>query len=92
MNMNLSLKKTALGVLAALTLAMSLATPASAQCRGCWIGPGIAAGLIGGALVGSAVANSNRGYYEGGDCWVERRPVYDEYGNPIGRRRVRVCR
>ena len=28
----------------------------------------------------------------GGDCWLERRPIFDEYGNRVGRRRVRVCR
>ncbi len=23
--------------------------------------------------------------------WIERRPVYDSWGNYIGRRRIRVC-
>jgi hypothetical protein len=90
--MTISLKKAALGAMAVLTLGVSLATPASAQWRGGgWVAPGIAAGVIGGMALGAAAANRD-GYYEGAECWFERRPVYDEYGNPIGRRRVRVCR
>ncbi len=91
--MTLSLKKAALGALAAATLVTGLSTSASAYCPGCWVGPGIAAGVVGGAMLGAAAANANRDpYYGGGECWMERRPVYDEYGNMIGRRRVRVCR
>ena len=53
------------------TLAVSAAaTPAQAQ-RG--VGVGIAAGLLGGALVGGAIASQN-GYYYG--------PGYGYYGGP----------
>jgi len=45
--------------------------------------------------VGAAAANAANGPYYGPGpgpaCWVEVRPVYDAYGNFIGRRRVRVC-
>lgn len=60
--------------------------------------PGAAAalGALGGVAVGAAIANSARppAYYEApppAECWLERRPVYDSWGNYLGRRRVRVC-
>ncbi len=94
--MNVSWKKVTVGALAALTLGLSLATPASAQYyRGGGWGPGpaVAAGVIGGMALGAAAAGAANGPYYGPGpaCWVERRPVYDEYGNFIGRRRMRVC-
>ena len=46
-------------------------------------GFGFGAGLLGAAIIGSAIAASNRNY---GCGWVRR---YDEYGNYMGR--VRVC-
>ncbi|MCW6512429.1 hypothetical protein M8523_31425 [Hyphomicrobiales bacterium BP6-180914] len=45
----------------------------------------IAAGVIGG-LAGSGAANAY-----GSGCHFERRPVLNEDGDVIGRRRVRVC-
>lgn len=91
--MKFSIRKSLLGGLAAAALVTAAATPASAYCPGCWVGPGIAAGVIGGMALGAAAAANGPGpYYEGpGECWMERRPIYDEYGNFIGRRRVRVC-
>jgi hypothetical protein len=94
--MNCSWKKTAIGALAALSVSFALtSTPASAN--DAWIVPGVATGVLGGLALGSAAANANREpYYAPGpdydDCWIERRPVYDEDGDFIGRRRVRVCR
>jgi hypothetical protein len=47
--------------------------------------------------VGAAAAGAANGPYYGpgpgygGECWMERRPIVDEYGVVIGRRRVRVC-
>ena len=56
--MTVSFKKTALGAIAALTLGLSVATPASAQYYrgGGWGGPGpaVAAGVLGGLAVGAA--------------------------------------
>jgi len=54
------MKKTILSILAALTVAVTLAssaTDASAQ-RGGWVGPAIVGGFIAGAIVGNAVANT----------------------------------
>jgi hypothetical protein len=44
-------------------------------------------------MLGAAAAGPGPGYVEDApDCWMERRPVYDDDGNFVGRRRVRVCR
>ncbi|MCW2284361.1 hypothetical protein M2323_002090 [Rhodoblastus acidophilus] len=92
--MTLSIKKTALATLAVATLVTSLSAPASAN-DGAAVGAGIAAGILGGAMIGAAAANAAPPapvYYDAPECWMERRPMYDEFGNYIGRRRVRVCR
>ncbi len=59
-------------------------------------GPAVAAGVIGGLALGAAAASAAQapGYYGPapvGECWIERRPIVDEYGVVVGRRRVRVC-
>jgi hypothetical protein len=73
---------------AALALAGALAlsvTSASAQWRGHrghhhW-GPGVAAGVMAGALIGSAVAA--RPYYGGGYYYAEPSPSYGYYEAPV---------
>jgi hypothetical protein len=76
--------------LVAVTAAGAMAsTTQQAQAKGPGIGFGIAAGLAGAAIVGSAVAASNGyyGYDYGYRCgWVRQ---YDVYGNYMGR--VRTC-
>jgi len=73
--------------LAALAVTGSMAsTTTSAEARG--LGWGIGAGLVGAAIVGSAIA-ANDGTYYGGyrRCgWVRQ---FDAYGNYMGR--VRTC-
>jgi hypothetical protein len=64
----IAMKKTLMALLAVATLAVSTASPALAW-RGGW-GPGLAAGLIGGAIIGGAIASSP--YYYG--------PGYGYYG------------
>jgi hypothetical protein len=64
-------------------------TTTQAEAKGFGLGWGIGAGLLGAAVVGSAIAASNDGYYYDGDrrCgWVRQ---FDAYGNYIGR--VRSC-
>jgi hypothetical protein len=56
------MKKTLMALVAIATLAVSTATPAHAWWRGGW-GPGIGLGLLGGAIVGGAIANSYYGPY-----------------------------
>jgi hypothetical protein len=98
--MSIPVKKIVIGAVAALSLSSAFSTPASAWCNGWGCGGGnagaaAAAGLIGGLALGAAAANANQpGYYAApayGGCWIERRPVYDQWGNFIGRRRIRVC-
>jgi hypothetical protein len=56
------------------------------------IGPAGAAaigiGVLGAAAIAAGAAQSQPVYRE---CWTERRPVSDQWGNFVGYRRVRVC-
>jgi hypothetical protein len=102
-----AMKKLMIAVAAAATLGVSsLAASVPAQAQH-WhgAGPGVAAGLIGGAIVGSAIANSGGyygpgyGYYGGpayvagpgyyGGCYWQRQRFWDGYGWRF--RRVRTC-
>ena len=68
------MKKSLMALAAVATLVVSTASPALAW-RGGW-GPGIALGLLGGAIVGGAIASSpyyGPGYYG---------PGYGYYGGP----------
>jgi hypothetical protein len=101
--MTISLKQTAIAAVAALSLGSAFSTPAAAWCNGWGCGGGwgpapgaVAAGVIGGMALGAAAASAANAPYAApapayGGCWLERRPVYDAYGNYIGRRRVQVC-
>jgi hypothetical protein len=66
----IAMKKTLMALVAVATLAVSTASPALAWRGGWGWGPGLAAGLIGGAIVGGAIASSP--YYYG--------PGYGYYG------------
>lgn|SRR5215470_10737257 len=75
------MKKTILAVAAAATLAvgtLGTPTPADAGCRGCAVGAGILGGLAAGAIIGSAVANSQPRYYAPAPGYV----AYNGYGAP----------
>jgi hypothetical protein len=78
--------------LSALTLAASLAVPASSAQAGHHGRWGIGAAIVGGAIVGGAIASEAAygGYYADGyrRCRWERQ--YDSYGFYVGT--VRVCR
>ncbi len=91
------MKKTMTALVAAATIAGTLAmsaTDASAQRRGWGWGPGLAAGIIGGAIItGAILASRPRGYvvYEGygqpvygRGCYWASQPVYDRWGNVVG--------
>jgi hypothetical protein len=62
--------------------------------KGAAIAGGIIAGVFGGAILGSS-ANANAGYVEVapsyGSCWLVKRPVYNQWGDCMGYRRIRVC-
>jgi hypothetical protein len=82
--------KTRIAALALATLAVTgtiASMTSNAEAKG--FGWGIGAGLVGAAVVGSAIAASNGGYYYDGypRCfWVRQ---FDAYGNYLGR--VRAC-
>jgi hypothetical protein len=83
------MSKIAAVTLVALTAVGTIASSTqSAQAKGPGVGFGIAAGLAGAAIVGTAVA-ANNGYYGYGfrHCGWTRQ--YDIYGNYVGR--VRTC-
>jgi hypothetical protein len=98
------MKKTLATLLAAATIAGSLAataTNASAQRNG--FGPGLALGILGGAVIaGAIIASRPRGYvvYEGyaqpvqgPGCYWASQPVYDRWGRVVGYtgQPVQVC-
>src|SRR5438132_14360485 len=90
----MNLKSNIAAGLAVVTLAASLTVPTSAA-HAHKYGWGIAAGVVGGAIVAGAIANSYAepvygGYYDGGyrRCRWERQ--CDSYGFYVGN--ARVCR
>ncbi len=97
------LKRTATAAFAALALAATVAaTPAQAgNGRNAAFAAGAVGGLALGALaVGAMTApayGAPRAYYAEPApryrraCWTERQPVYDNWGDYAGTRRVRVC-
>ena len=77
--------------LAALAVTGSIAsTTQQAEAKGLGLGLGIAGAVVGAAVVGSAIAASETGYYYNDGyrrCgWVRQ---FDAYGNYVGR--VRTC-
>ena len=96
------MKKSMLALVAVTTLAVSMASPAYAW-RGGW-GPGVAAGLLGGAIIGGAIASNpypyGYGYAPGyygpgyaggpyGPCFWQQQRFWDGYAWQF--RNVRVC-
>ena len=91
------MKKTMTALLAVAALAGSLSVTPAYAWRGGW-GPGVAAGLIGGAIVGGAIAASRPypyyygpGYVDGPPpgCYWQRQRYWDGYAWNV--RPVQVC-
>ena len=101
------MKKTLSTLFAALSIGAMTAVPTAPACAdsaGAAVAAGIG-GLALGTIIGGAVrpappvvypapvyvepAYRARPVYE--NCWRERRPVFDEYGEVIGYRPQRVC-
>ena len=93
------MKKTLAAFLAVATIASSVVSFAPAAKAHDGVGMGLAAGLLGGAIVGGAIASS-RPVYGGpvyvedapppyGDCYWQRHRYWDGYGWVV--RPVRVC-
>jgi hypothetical protein len=85
--MSIKTRVAAFALVALTASGMIATTTQQADAKGLGLGLGIAAGVIGAAAVGSAIAAD--GYYYDGyrRCgWVRQ---YDTFGNYVGR--VRVC-
>ena len=88
-----SFKKTLAAAAAALTMAVAFAPAAEAKFhRNGWL----AAGLVGGAVIGTALAARGAyaapGYYvSGGDCYRVRERVWDDYRGRFVTVRRTVC-
>ena len=87
------MKKFVASTLAALTVAGTLlaaAAPAEAgwRHRRGWHGGAVAAGVVGALALGAIAASAAQPVYA---CSIERRPVYNRWGDVVGWRRVRVC-
>ena len=55
-------------------------------------GDGYGGGYDGGYGGGYGGYGHNHGGYGGyGGCYIVRQPMYDDWGNYLGRRRVQVC-
>jgi hypothetical protein len=87
--MSIKTKIAAVSLIALATAGTVASTTGQAQAKGPGLGFGIAAGIFSAAVVGSAIAANEAGYYDDGyrRCgWVRQ---FDAYGNYIGR--VRTC-
>lgn len=101
--MNAFSKKALAGAIGAIALAGAMAAstaPAQAGSRdAAWFAGGLAAGVVGSALVANSRAYPAYGYGYGygapvayvQQCWREARPMYDRFGNFRGYRKIRVC-
>jgi hypothetical protein len=58
------MQRTIVALAAAALAAAAMPSPAQARCHGCGVGAGIIGGLAAGALIGSAIANSQPRYGE----------------------------
>jgi hypothetical protein len=63
-------RNTIIAIAAAALVAAALPSSAQARCDGCGVAAGVVGGLAAGAIIGSAIANSQPRY-------VEPAPVYD---------------
>lgn len=58
------MKRIAIALTAAALVAAALPSSAEARCRGCGVAAGVVGGLAAGAIIGSAIANSQPRYVE----------------------------
>jgi hypothetical protein len=101
------MKKTLIALAAAATLALAtVAVPSSAdaRCRGGCVGAAVGLGILGGAIIGSAIANNpppppayyhdgpppSATYYDEPECRLVKRRVWVE-GYGYRTQRVEVC-
>ncbi len=69
---------------------VSTATPAAAFNDGTTAAIGLGAFAVG-AIAGGAMSGGYQNHVVYHDCYSSRRPVYDQFGDYVGSRRVSVC-
>ncbi len=79
--MRASVKSALVGFVALASVAAGVGSAQAKMPHPPFWGPGLVIGLAGAAIAADVAAQ---------DCW-RWQPVYDAYGNYIGRRRVNVC-